>query len=413
MENLHDTLPCFFFNNHKNYPTMMKRALHQSVVPLMAVVFTLVAALVCTSCGTDSRHFRIDGRLLHLNQGEFYVYSPDGTINGLDTIKVQAGRFSYEVACDRPMTLMIVFPNFTEQPVFAQPGKSVDLKGDASHLKEMTVKGTEDNELMNKFREMIHNAAPPEMKKCAQLFVEDHPESRVGAYLVDRYFIHDANPDTKTAVRLVDLMIEKQPDNGYLKRQKRQLTASFVATKGADIPNVLGTTVDGKTIGRVQLTKAPVTVVCALATWKYESMSQFRRLAAYAASQQGRVAVVGVSIDASPSLVCSQLASQIGISDSASGLAFGPSSGSSSGSASGLSSGPSSGSASASAQASSSSRSSSTCYVVCDGKMVESPFFTRLGLTGVPDNIVIKNGRIAAAHLTDNQLTEFIKEKQK
>lgn len=387
----------------------MKRALHQSVVPLMAVVFTLVAALVCTSCGTDSRHFRIDGRLLHLNQGEFYVYSPDGTINGLDTIKVQAGRFSYEVACDRPMTLMIVFPNFTEQPVFAQPGKSVDLKGDASHLKEMTVKGTKDNELMNKFREMIHNAAPPEMKKCAQLFVEDHPESRVGAYLVDRYFIHDANPDTKTAVRLIDLMIEKQPDNGYLKRQKRQLTASFVATKGADIPNVLGTTVDGKTIGRVQLTKAPVTVVCALATWKYESMSQFRRLAAYAASQQGRVAVVGVSIDASPSLVRSQLASQIGISDSASGLAFGPSSGSSSGSASGSSSG----SASAAAQGSSSSRSSSTCYVVCDGKMVESPFFTRLGLTGVPDNIVIKNGRIAAAHLTDNQLTEFIKEKQK
>ena len=384
---------------------MMKRALHQSVVPLMAVVFTLVAALVCTSCGTDSRHFRIDGRLLHLNQGEFYVYSPDGTINGLDTIKVQAGRFSYEVACDRPMTLMIVFPNFTEQPVFAQPGKSVDLKGDASHLKEMTVKGTKDNELMNKFREMIHNAAPPEMKKCAQLFVQDHPESRVGAYLVDRYFIHDANPDTKTAVRLVDLMIEKQPENGYLKRQKRQLTASFVATKGADIPNVLGTTVDGKTIGRVQLTKAPVTVVCALATWKYESMSQFRRLAAYAASQQGRVAVVGVSIDASPSLVCSQLASQIGISDSAFGLAFGPSSG--------LASGSSSGSASAAAQGSSSSRSSSTCYVVCDGKMVESPFFTRLGLTGVPDNIVIKNGRIAAAHLTDNQLTEFINEKQK
>lgn len=392
---------------------MMKRALHQSVVPLMAVVFTLVAALVCTSCGTDSRHFRIDGRLLHLNQGEFYVYSPDGTINGLDTIKVQAGRFSYEVACDRPMTLMIVFPNFTEQPVFAQPGKSVDLKGDASHLKEMTVKGTKDNELMNKFREMIRNAAPPEMKKCAQLFVQDHPESRVGAYLVDRYFIHDANPDTKTAVRLVDLMIEKQPENGYLKRQKRQLTASFVATKGADIPNVLGTTVDGKTIGRVQLTKAPVTVVCALATWKYESMSQFRRLAAYAASQQGRVAVVGVSIDASPSLVRSQLASQIGISDSASGLAFGPSSGSLSGSASGSSSGSSSASASAAAQGSSSSRSSSTCYVVCDGKMVESPFFTRLGLTGVPDNIVIKNGRIAAAHLTDNQLTEFIKEKQK
>ena len=203
-------------------------------------------------------------------------------------------------------------------------------------------------------------------------------------------------------------MIEKQPENGYLKRQKRQLTASFVATKGADIPNVLGTTVDGRTIGRVQLTKAPVTVVCALATWKYESMSQFRRLAAYAASQQGRVAVVGVSIDASPSLVRSQLASQLGISPSSQTVgALGNVAGQ------GTVGAPGSSSASAAAQGSSSSRSSSTCYVVCDGKMVESPFFTRLGLTGVPDNIVIKNGRIAAAHLTDNQLTEFIKEKQK
>ena len=37
--------------------------------------------------------------------------------------------------CQKEMTLMIVFPNFTEQPVFAAPGKSVDIKGDASHLK--------------------------------------------------------------------------------------------------------------------------------------------------------------------------------------------------------------------------------------------------------------------------------------
>ena len=44
--------------------------------------------LVLMSCGTDSHHFKLDGRLLHLNQGEFYVYSPDGIIDGMDTIKV-------------------------------------------------------------------------------------------------------------------------------------------------------------------------------------------------------------------------------------------------------------------------------------------------------------------------------------
>ena len=45
--------------------------------------------LALVSCGTDSRHFKIDGRLLHLDQGEFYVYSPDGGVVGLDTIKVK------------------------------------------------------------------------------------------------------------------------------------------------------------------------------------------------------------------------------------------------------------------------------------------------------------------------------------
>ena len=72
------------------------------------------------SCSTDDSHFKIDGRLLHLNQGEFYVYTPDGDNGKLDTIKVEAGRFSYEVPCRRPMTLMIIFPNFTEHPVFAE-----------------------------------------------------------------------------------------------------------------------------------------------------------------------------------------------------------------------------------------------------------------------------------------------------
>ena len=77
------------------------------------------------------------------------------------------------------MTLMIVFPNFTEQPVFAEPGKSVDIRGNASHLKEMTVKGTKANKLMNAFREQILSASPVEMKKRAIQTAEDNPESPV------------------------------------------------------------------------------------------------------------------------------------------------------------------------------------------------------------------------------------------
>ena len=79
------------------------------------------------SCGVDGKHFKLEGRFLHLNQGEFYVYSTDGVLDGIDTIKIEGGRFAYEIPCDEEGTLVMVFPNFSEQPIFTQPGKSSTL----------------------------------------------------------------------------------------------------------------------------------------------------------------------------------------------------------------------------------------------------------------------------------------------
>lgn len=53
----------------------------------------LLLTLVMVSCGTDGSHFKIDGHLLNLNQGEFYVYSTSGMISGMDTIHVSARSF--------------------------------------------------------------------------------------------------------------------------------------------------------------------------------------------------------------------------------------------------------------------------------------------------------------------------------
>lgn len=60
------------------------------------LIFFITLTLALVSCETKSGYFKIDGRFLNLNQGEFYVYSPDGIISGIDTIKVDGGRFTYE-----------------------------------------------------------------------------------------------------------------------------------------------------------------------------------------------------------------------------------------------------------------------------------------------------------------------------
>lgn len=325
-----------------------------SLVSLLSFLTLLLA-----SCGTDSHHFKIDGHLLNLNQGEFYVYSPDGSVtHGMDTIKVQAGRFSYLVECDRPMTLMIVFPNFTEQPVFAEPGKSVDIKGNASHLKELTVKGTKANKLMNAFREQILSASPAEIKKCAIQMAEDNPESAVAVYLVRRYLVTVDRPDYTTAARLLKLIVEKQPDNQFAARLLASCNGKTTINNGAKFPSFSANDINGKVVNNATLASVPNVVFYVWATWNYSSTSQLRQLADKERQSDGKLKVVSICLNPDKSS-CQRTLKQYGADN---------------------------------------------ITTICDGRMVNGDLFNKLGLYNLPDNILIKNGAIVEQHIEFSRL---------
>ncbi|WP_444392143.1 DUF4369 domain-containing protein [Prevotella sp.] len=325
-----------------------------SLVSLLSFLTLLLA-----SCGTDSHHFKIDGHLLNLNQGEFYVYSPDGSVtHGMDTIKVQAGRFSYLVECDRPMTLMIVFPNFTEQPVFAEPGKSVDIKGNASHLKELTVKGTKANKLMNAFREQILSASPAEIKKCAIQMAEDNPESAVAVYLVRRYLVTVDRPDYTTAARLLKLIVEKQPDNQFAARLLASCNGKTTINNGSKLPSFSANDINGKVVNNATLASVPNVVFYVWATWNYSSTSQLRQLADMERQSDGKLKVVSICLNPDKSS-CQRTLKQYGADN---------------------------------------------ITTICDGRMVNGDLFNKLGLYNLPDNILIKNGAIAEQHIEFSRL---------
>ena len=312
--------------------------------------FTLLLVLaLLTACGTDGSHFKLEGRLLHLGGGEFYVYSPDGELQGIDTIKIQAGRFTYEMPCTRPQTLMIVFPNYTEQPVFAQPGKSVSIEGDASHLKEMKVSGTKDNKLMDGFRKQVAQCSPPEAVQRART--------------LRRYFLQMPDADLKEAARLTAALTAAQPDNGSLKRIQQRLAMLGTVRAGSAVPAVGSTrALDGTVIDRAWLTRAPATFVCAWASWNYASMSYLRQAADVAQQSGGRLQVLGICLDASPAEARQALRGQ-----------------------------------------------NITCVSVCDGRMTACPLFRALGLYDIPDNVLVRQGRIAALHLPADQLSARLK----
>ena len=325
--------------------------------------FLLFFALILVSCGTDSHHFKIDGRLIHLNQGEFYIYSIDGIVDGIDTIKISGGRFAYEIKCDKPAILMIVFPNFFEQPIFAEPGKEVSIHGDASHLKEMEVEGTDENELMGKFRQQIVSASPPEIIHYAEQFIKDHPASMVGVYLLSKYFMQTTTPDQKKTKELIKTMLAVQPKNETLIRFEKLAEKIGVIHEGNPLPSFSGYDINGHAISSSMLSSSPVSVIHVWASWNFESVNMLQQLRQIQREQRGKLKILAVSVDAKRT-ECRQTLNADSLS----------------------------------------------VPVVCDGNMFEGPVISKLGVTSVPDNILLKNGKVIAQGLNMEDLRKKIED---
>ena len=330
--------------------------------PFKGIRAGLVAAtlaLLLAACGVDGKRFRVEGRFLNLNRGEFYVYSTNGLIDGIDTVKLEGGRFTYDIPCEREGTLVMVFPNFSEQPIFAQPGKSVDIEGDASHLKELTVKGTKDNKLMNQFREAIVNASPPQVAKIAAMFAADNPTSLVSVYLVRRYFITTPTPNYKEAERLVKLLLAQQPKNGELNRMQTLISTLAKTSVGAPLPAFQARSTKGEKVSQQPYNKAAVAVFNVWSTTNMQSMEIQRMLKQKVRDSKGKLQVVSLCVD--PILrECNDVLQRDSIS----------------------------------------------WPNICDGAMFEGDVAKKLGIYTVPFNILLKNGKIIARDLDNNQLKE-------
>lgn len=260
------------------------------------VIYLITLTLVLVSCGSRSGYFKFEGRLLNLNQGEFYVYSPDGVFDGLDTIKVDGGRFTYETPCKENGTIVIVFPNYSEQPVFAEPGKSVTIKGDASHLKEIEMEGTDENELMNGFRKQVAKASPPEMIGYAEQFIKNNPESAASVYILEKYFIRDAKMDVKKAQTLADIIYKAQPKNGNMARLIRFISMKKSSGEGSVIPSFTAQDINGKLVTEKDL-RGKVSVVYAWADWDYDSRNLHNKLSSLKKEYGNRLSVLGIYLD--------------------------------------------------------------------------------------------------------------------
>ena len=301
-----------------------------------------------SACSDTGNTFRMKGKFKNFNQGELYVYSLYGKRN-IDTIRLNNGKFNYEVLAKDTALVSVVFPNFSEIPVVIVPGASVYMEGDASHLREVEVSGTEDNRLLTDFRLQANDLTPPEVVKLAAAFIKEHPASIASLYVLNKYFLLKADADYRKAGELLAQMTKAAPDNRRLAALQKQLGGLKSARKGDRLPKFSIVTTDGRKFADTDL-RGELNVINVWASWNHESQSSLRQLQRHQKKYGSRLQLMSICLDGNPAECKSKIA-----------------------------------------------RDSLMWPMVCDGQMWAMPIVRKLGICAVPDNILVdRSGKILA-----------------
>ena len=324
-------------------------------------LFLLLSVAVLVSCGVAPDRFRLEGRFRNINQGELYLCNyRNGT---KDTLKIMDGRFGYEAGLADTAVFVLLFPNFSELPLIAQPGSVIKIEGDVSHLKETIVEGTEENEQLTEFRMNTNELMPPEVKEKAGEYIAEHSTSLSSVYLLRRYFIQNVTPDYENAYNLCAMLLDAQPTNVELVQLKQLLGRLRNMRTEGKLPHFKAKDTKGKTVGDSLLRKK-VNVIMAWATWEFDSQSIIRQVKQLYDDHPRDLGVMTICLNASESEGRHVFA-----------------------------------------------RDSLTWPDICDGLMWDSPVVTSLGLAFVPDNIISDaDGKIIARSLKNTDLREKLKE---
>jgi hypothetical protein len=240
------------------------------------------------------------------------------------------------------------------------------MEGDASHLREVTVTGTKDNDRLTDFRLRVADKTPPEAEKEAAEFIKDNPASPGCLYVLNRYFLLKASPDYKKTVGLLDAMAKASPGNLQLQELKKRAQGLKSLKVGSVLPDFSAVTTTGSRITKADLW-GDVNVISTWTSWSYDSQGIQRQLRKLRKEFGSRLQLVSICLDGNTN-ECKQTMK----------------------------------------------RDSITWSVVCDGKMWQTPIVSQLGINAIPDNIVTdKNGKIIARGLPLTELQKEIEKKLK
>lgn len=249
------------------------------------------------SCTSQQDKFIVKGQFTGLQDAELYFWTPDGGHGKIDTITVREGKFAYESPQEKEGWYTLMFQNMSEQVLFAEPGLSVEVSADATHLREMKIEGGEANKLMSQFRmELGQETQTAIIAQKAASFIQSHPESIVSIYLLQKYFVQQGSSDLKQTSKLVELLLKAQPQNTQLLVIKNILAAYDKVNVGQKAPDFHIKDIKGNQ-RTLENYKDSTLLLCFWANWESGSREDIRPLKDISREWKDKVSILTVSLD--------------------------------------------------------------------------------------------------------------------
>jgi hypothetical protein len=242
-----------------------------------SILFLLFLLTTFVGCNYDDDVMVLEGEIKNVKQVDLYVYAEGSTNPRIDTIRVRGGAFTYERKLSGPEILTLLYPNFSEMLLIAEPGKEITLVADASNLSETVIKGTKENELLTEFRIATNNKRDSEKRLAAQQFIYDNVSTQAALAVFREYFVKTETPLYAEVQPLLDTLSVKHPDNDILRRMLIRFTPQLLCTVGQKIPTFEEISVTGDTLTNKQFEGKPAVIVL-WATWVKDMRKHLRNL---------------------------------------------------------------------------------------------------------------------------------------
>lgn len=182
--------------------------------------FAYLLLILFSACGGEKAGtVKVSGEIRGLGNDTLYIYGADKLYDRMDTIFAKDGKFSATLSPDTLVAAWLLFGNDTPHPLFMNKGDKIRIKGSVDDAGTLEISGNSANEELTAFLKEVNGIGKPSpkvMEEKAAQFIRNHPASLASIYLLDRYFIQQANPDYNQIKEFTDRMTGELKDRPFI-----------------------------------------------------------------------------------------------------------------------------------------------------------------------------------------------------